>query len=341
MSDNIYTENDQSMKKIFSRTGLGYFILLVIYFGGSLLIDLILDKMGITKLNSWANYFLSMLPLWIIGFPVCLLILKSLPKYVPEQHDVKPFTLVKTYLALTSIMILGNIIGTVISSVIGFLAGGKLQNATMQMIAKQQLLPTFIFAVIFGPIMEEVAFRKTLLDIVGKYSKKYAIILSGIMFGLFHLNLFQFFYAAALGMVLAYIYLESGKVRYTIFLHCTINFMHGVLPVVFIKHLDLDKIQSVSLGSDYMDPEVQRKVLELYSNPAFLLLGLYGMMIFAFIILGIIIIVTHKKNINLDNTGAPIQKENALPVIYKNIGMILFLLGTIGVSIYQIILQLK
>ena len=64
------------------------------------------------------------------------------------------------------------------------------------------------------------------------------------------------------------------------------------------------------------------------------------MMIFTFIVLGIIIFFTHRKNITLDNTGAPIQKENAFPVIYLNIGMILFLLGTIGVSIYQIILQL-
>lgn len=341
MSDFLNADDDRSLKKVFSRIGLGYFVFLVIYVGGSILIDVILDKNGIKEVNSWANYFLSMLPLWFIGFPVCLLILKKLPKSTPEQHDVKPFTLAKTYLALTSVMILGNIIGTVISYVIGHLAGGKLSNTTMDMIAKQQVLPTIVFAVIFGPIMEELAFRKVLLDVAGKYSKKYAIILSGVMFGLFHLNLFQFFYAAALGMAFAYIYLESGKVRYTICLHCLVNFMHGVIPVIILKHLDLDSIQSVSLGSDYTDPEVQRKVLALYSNPAFLFLGLYGMMIFAFIILGIIIFFTHYKKINLDNTGALIQKENAIPVIYKNVGMILFLLGTIGVGIYEIMLQLK
>lgn len=339
MNDLPNVENNQSMKKVFSRIGLAYFIMLALDVLFSRLIGVYFHKAGITDPNSWLTYLSSMIPLWGIGFPVCLLILKGIQKISPEEHNIKAFNLVKTYLSLTAVMILGNIIGIITSSIVGKIAGGNLTNTTMNMISEQELLPSFLFAVIFGPIMEELAFRKVLLDCAGKYSKKYAIILSGIMFGLFHLNLFQFFYAAALGMVFAYIYLSSGKIRYTICLHCLVNFIHGIIPVAILKHMDIQSLQEVS-GMNPTDPEVQKKALALYSNPAFLLFILYGMMIFTFIVLGIIIFFTHRKNITLDNTGAPIQKENAFPVIYLNIGMILFLLGTIGVSIYQIILQL-
>ena len=340
MSDFNNTENNQTLKKIFSILGLGFFVFLMLDFAVSKVLGIYLKSIGVTELNSWETYLASMIPLWLIGFPVCYLIVKKLPAKRPDEHEMQPFDLVKIYLALTAFMILGSVIGNIISFIIGLLAGGKLNNTTIDMINKQKLLPTLVFAVIFGPIMEELAFRKVILDRVGNYSKKYAVILSGIMFGLFHLNLFQFFYAAVLGMAFAYIYLSTGRIRYSIILHSTVNFMHGFVPIILLKKLDIKNLEDFTLGSDFSDPEFIQRALDLYSNPAFILLGMYGTLIMIFIILGIIIFFTHYKKISLDNTGAPIQKENVMPVVYINIGMILFLLGTIAISIYKIVIQL-
>ena len=108
------------------------------------------------------------------------------------------------------------------------------------------ILPSFIFAVLIGPVLEELAFRKVLLDRLSCYSKKYTIILSGVMFGLFHTNLFQFFYACLIGIVFAYIYTITGKIRYTIILHMSVNFLHGIVPMmIYSPENSRDKVYGV------------------------------------------------------------------------------------------------
>ena len=71
------------------------------------------------------------------------------------------------------------------------------------------------FAVL-APVFEELVFRKVLVDHVLPFGEWPAILFSGITFGLFHGNLTQFFYAALLGMVLAYVYIRTGNILYSI-----------------------------------------------------------------------------------------------------------------------------
>ena len=49
------------------------------------------------------------------------------------------------------------------------------------------------------------------------------------MFGLFHLNLFQFFYAFGLGLMFGYVYMRTSQLRYSIVMHMIINFNGSVL----------------------------------------------------------------------------------------------------------------
>ena len=88
------------------------------------------------------------------------------------------------------------------------------------------------FAVL-APVFEELVFRKVMVDRVLPYGEWPAILFSGITFGLFHGNLTQFFYAALLGMVLAYVYIRTGNILYSIGLHACVNFLGGVLPMLF------------------------------------------------------------------------------------------------------------
>ena len=56
--------------------------------------------------------------------------------------------------------------------------------------------------------------------------------INGLCFGLFHGNLAQFFYTAILGMILAYVYIRTGKILYTMGIHACLNFLGGVLPML-------------------------------------------------------------------------------------------------------------
>ena len=86
------------------------------------------------------------------------------------------------------------------------------------------MIPMLIYSVIGAPILEELAFRKLLLDKVHPYGGTCAAFVSALLFGLMHGNSAQFLLAFCLGLLLATVYLYTGRVIYTIFLHFMINF---------------------------------------------------------------------------------------------------------------------
>ena len=83
--------------------------------------------------------------------------------------------------------------------------------------------------VIIAPILEEIIFRKLLLDrllFLGDWS---ALLISALFFALFHTNLYQFFYAFTVGVILGYIRIMTGSLAWNIGLHMFINFFCGVM----------------------------------------------------------------------------------------------------------------
>ena len=85
----------------------------------------------------------------------------------------------------------------------------------------------FVTAVLPG-ICEEVAHRGMLLSTFKKFGMKKAIILTGLLFGLMHLNIEQFFYTSIIGMFLAYLVLLSGSIYPAMIIH----FMNNAISVV-------------------------------------------------------------------------------------------------------------
>ena len=76
---------------------------------------------------------------------------------------------------------------------------------------------------ITAPIAEELMYRKFLIDRLSIYSKTLAIFSSGILFGIFHINLHQLFGAMFLGWPLAYSYAETGNILISISYHMIAN----------------------------------------------------------------------------------------------------------------------
>ena len=93
--------------------------------------------------------------------------------------------------------------------------------------------------VILAPVIEEFLFRRQIIDRIRVYGERRAILVSAVMFGLFHGNLSQMFYAGVLGLVFGYVYLKTGKLRYSIILHALINFMGSILAPELLSSLDL------------------------------------------------------------------------------------------------------
>ena len=229
-----------------------------------------------------------------------------------------------------------NIMGAIFISILQNITGLTIENSTIDLINKQKVLPSIIFAVIVGPICEELGFRKFIIDKVGQYNKRYAIYLSAVMFGLFHTNLHQFFYTTAIGLIFGYVYTISGKVRYSTILHMSVNFFCGIVPMMIMKHIDMDALESLS-EANANDPEIVEKAMEIYTNPAFILFLAFLFVEFVFVIIGLVFFILNAKRMKVNDSQSPLPVKGAGKVVFINVGVILFTVLIIALTILEII----
>lgn len=83
-------------------------------------------------------------------------------------------------------------------------------------------LSMFLYASIFAPIGEEILFRGLILRNLQPYGKKFAILASAFLFGIFHGNMIQTPYAFMVGLVLGYVAVEYS-IGWAILLHMLNN----------------------------------------------------------------------------------------------------------------------
>ena len=156
-----------------------------------------------------------------------------------------------------------------------------------------------------------------------------AILLSGFMFDLFHKNLQQFIYATVIGIIFAYIYIRTGRLRYSIILHMLINFMGSVVVGGIFKLAGLGEYVQAYMNA--LSTGDFSAVLKFANDnmDALMILGAFEMVIGAVILTGIIlwIVAFAKKSFHLG-------KRFRTAVI--NPGILIFILIYTGVIIYHL-----
>ena len=197
------------------------------------------------------SFGLVVLAVDLIGFPFIWLLMKGIPKVRIEQHSIS-FSQWFTFLCMSEALILaGSMIGNPIHTALTQpFTGDSLNNASSLMENSNVIIRTFVVG-IGAPVFEELIFRKVLIDRTIKYGEYVSIVMSGIMFGLLHGNFSQFFFAALIGMLFGYIYIRTGRIRYTIFLHMAINLSSALVLQTLLQEIlkakDLDEMTPVAL----------------------------------------------------------------------------------------------
>lgn len=94
------------------------------------------------------------------------------------------------------------------------------------------LILFLIYVCLLGPIMEEIIFRGFILRSMQKYGNLTAIIVSSILFSMFHLNLVQFINPVLVGMLLAFIAIKSESIFPSMIAHVFNNTITFVIAAV-------------------------------------------------------------------------------------------------------------
>ncbi|MCM1418800.1 MAG: CPBP family intramembrane metalloprotease [Bacteroides sp.] len=135
---------------------------------------------------------------------------------------------------------------------------------------------TFVFAALIAPVFEEFAFRGVLLQTLKPYGNGLSILFSGILFGVYHGNLSQCFYATAIGIALGYLANVTGSLVPTTVIHILVNSIASGLLVL----LSTPSIQLYLLsGEEGAIPDGDMLLIVFFAvfTISALLLGLTGM----------------------------------------------------------------
>ncbi len=326
-------EEVKAARKHFSKLGLMFFLGAVVIFA----VQFAASAVYLLK-PEWAwdaniNLMLSVLPMYLIGLPVLILLVRQVPAEKVEKHSMKAGSFIVAAILCFAIAYISNILGNVMTWIIGALKGSLVQNEIMNVATAVDTWMVLLYMVICAPIMEEYVFRKLIVDRTVRYGQGVAILISGLMFGLFHGNLNQFMYAFTLGTFLAFLYVKTGKLKITIALHMMFNFMGGLVSTQLLEMIDLDQYMAVLAEGD-IEAMMSYMMDHLVGWIAYILFVIF---VFGIMIAGgvLLIVFLVKKKFVLNRGTVTLPKGKRFSTVFLNVGMILYTLLWIGMILWQ------
>ena len=316
----------------FSVVGIALTVMLLIWVGLQLLVMSGLNLFyPNTQLPLWLELTLSNGPLYVIAMPVAWLILNRLPVLPTRQFAMGASRFWSLLIMCVPIMYAGSFIGSLLSSV---LSQGQSVNQISELIDRSDPLTSIAFMVVIAPVFEEWMFRKQIIDHIRQYGEKPAIFLSALAFALFHLNLFQFFYAFGLGLVFGYVYVRTSRLRYSLAMHMMVNFNAAVILPLVLSTIDSTTLDALESGS----PQQVEDALE-HGAPGLIGYGIYAMVIVALVIAGIILLIQRRKSFEFYTTPEELPRGLHARTSLLNPGVVTYICLCLAVSVLQFLLM--
>lgn len=236
-------------RKFFSKIGWIYVVFILFTTALQLLLGIML-RYGAPYLPGWAvssNAVLlyTQLTMYVFGFPVFALMMRGIPSC--RMEETKKMGAGRFFVVLIfcfGATYIGNLVGNALMGITDLLTGAENINPLEEVMSGMSIWMIALTTVVIAPVMEELMFRKYLVDRLVPYGQKTAVVMSGVLFGLFHGNFYQFFYATLLGMIFAYIYSATGRIRYNIMLHMLINIVGGVISILLTRGMERELVSA-------------------------------------------------------------------------------------------------
>lgn len=322
---NPFFEWLKQTRRDFSRIGASLCLMVVIWYALATVLEgaLYAAVGGKGEAPNWVTYVGSGVPLYLIAMPIAVMLMGKSTVIETRKFDMKPGLFFKLLLMCLPMMWAGSVFGSMLSMV---LSNGEATDRVADL-AMQTNIWNVVFLVIVGPIFEEWLFRKQLIDHTRKYGEKTAILLSGLAFGLFHMNLFQFFYAFLLGVMFGYIYMRTSKLRYSTAMHMIINFNGGVLAPWILTRVDLDQLDKVSQAAENGNVAAMEQWASQNVEGLAIML-VYFVLYGAVILAGFVLLIRNFKKFEFYTAPEELPRGTRAKTVCGNVGMIMFIMVT-------------
>lgn len=295
-------------------TGIGTVLVLLLSIILRLAVPGLLD-------NIYAVWILTYAPIFGVGGLLAWLLMRILPKQDLYRPGMTVGYWGRSFCVCMMLMYAGALLGSWISNLIS--GGEQEMEAFQKQINETPIWLVILVVVIIGPIVEELVFRKLMIDRLIVFGDVPAILFSAITFSLYHGTFSQLFYTFLIGLVFGYIYIRSGRIHNTIILHMCINFLGSVVGLL------ITRATGVSLSGLTME-----KVTQMGSR-ALALIGGYEAILLLVIIFGIAFFIKALRRLDLrpgERSGRGIRL--AIPMFF-NLGFAV-LVGICLLSLFVI-----
>ena len=286
--------------------------------------------------NPTLTILAGMLPLYLIGYPVYYLLVRTTPvsMEIPKKK-MKVWQVLLAAVLSFGIMYIANTLGTIIVNIISAILNRNVGNVLNNMATSGGNLIIMIIIMVFAaPICEEIIFRKLIIDRTVAYGEGVAILLSATIFALFHGNVAQMVYAFPIGLLFGFIYVRTGNIKYSMTLHVIINALGTGLPIIMLKFIDINEFTQIAASGDLsaiMAYEMEHLV-------GIMLLVCQEVLVFGSMAASIVIFIIAlvKKKFFLVKRETDLPKGKRFVTVACNIGMLIIVIVTGALTIYQL-----
>ncbi|MBQ7171956.1 MAG: CPBP family intramembrane metalloprotease [Clostridia bacterium] len=309
-------------KRAYSRVGIAFFALVAVsQFALALPVALLLFFFPSLGSEAWFNVLYSFIALYCVGLPVVLLCLIGAPK---NEIVRRPFSFggfVKIAVISLSVMNLLSFFSQWFVGLLENLLGTEISSPLDSSLETSGVWLYLLSAVVIAPVFEELLFRRILLTRLVRFGEWPAVLVGALIFSLVHGNFFQIFYAFAVGVLLGWLYLRTGKLLYPILLHFTVNFFGSVPGILLERFTDTEALEAFFEDPSAFSAEAFSALL-----PTLAAYGAYLIALGAVMICGLVFLLLSFRRERLRLSLSPFPAKKTAKLALVNVGMILFLI---------------
>lgn len=335
------TLSEADAKRYFSRVGLSVAVLMIVYYAAIVLVEIVLGASAPWLMNyAVVQQLLSIVPLYGIAVPCFYAMLSALPRDAvqPDAMGRKNFFVVLC--VAVALMMVGSYLSNIIIVFVSVFFEASPVNPVEAATVGQAWWINLIFVGIVAPILEELVFRKMLCDRLLPLGEGYAVVLSGAIFGLVHGNFFQFFYAFALGAVFAFVYIKTGRIRYSIVYHALINLTGGVLTPWLLERLEPvmqdEFINEMMTLAQSGNVDAVSSMIAPHARPLMVLL-IYDVLMMVALVCGLVFLFRRWKRVRLEKGLLPPPREGRVANVFCNVGVAVALTVFTGIFVLSLL----
>jgi membrane protease YdiL (CAAX protease family) len=163
----------------------------------------------------------------------------------PAGGEVHPMLMFGVVLGTQGVQLVNSLLGSVMETIArnnGFSFSDTYSTAF------EGLLNPFgiIYIVLVGPICEELIFRGACLGTLRRYGDNFAVIVSSLLFGFYHIILYQVPFAVVIGVILGYTAVKFS-LKHAIIVHAISNGL--ALCYLFIEQTDFSPLMFMGIAA--------------------------------------------------------------------------------------------